>query len=59
MGEWTETLPSPVPYGQILIIIRLDCDLQYLNGVSPYDIMVKYGVSYAEGIGVFGLLQMK
>ncbi len=48
MGEWTNTLSPPSPNGQITTSIRLACALQYFAGASPYDIMVKYGVSYTD-----------
>jgi len=38
----------PVPNGPISTKVRLACALRYFAGGSPYDIMIKYGISHSE-----------
>lgn len=41
----------PIPNGKpIETSVRLACALRYFAGGSPYDIMVKYGISHTEAI---------
>jgi len=40
--------PPPLPNVTISTEVRLACALRYFSGGSPYDIMVKYGVSHTE-----------
>ena len=40
--------PPPTPNGKISSDVWLACALRYFSGGSPYDIMVKYGVSHTE-----------
>ena len=38
----------PVPNGLISTSIRLACALRYFAGGSPYDIVVKFGISHSD-----------
>ena len=40
--------PPPVHNGPVSTSVRLACALRYFAGGSPYDIMVKYGISHAS-----------
>lgn len=44
----TEGKKPPIPNGPISTRVRLACALRYFAGGSPYDIMVKYGISHTE-----------
>ena len=41
-------MPPPVHNGPVSTSVRLACALRYFAGGSPYDIMVKYGISHAS-----------
>ena len=45
----------PIPNGIISSSARLGIALRYFAGGSPYDIMVKFGVSHSSVLRVFGL----
>ena len=40
--------PPPIPNGDISTSVRLALALRYFAGGSPYDLMVKYGVSHSS-----------
>jgi hypothetical protein len=40
--------PPPIPNGAISTSVRLALALRYFAGGSPYDLMVKYGVSHSS-----------
>jgi len=40
--------PPPIPNGYISTSVRLALALRYFAGGSPYDLMVKYGVSHSS-----------
>ncbi len=46
------TQPAPlrnaIPNGPIATSVRLACALRYFAGGSPYDIMVRYGISHTD-----------
>ena len=49
IGNRKKNRTPPVPNGKpISTSVRLGCALRYFAGASPYDLMVKFGVSYTS-----------